>query len=113
THISNELAQAALAGLEDVDVENLRPHYARTLWAWSDSLESQLEAARATLKPGLQGDKSLRAYRVYLAGCALGFEQGWIALHQVLFQHRATGRQDELDNPPDQAFPWRRDYIYK
>lgn len=113
THISNELAKAAMAGLEDVDVENLRPHYARTLWAWSDSLESQLDAARATLKPGLQGDKSLRAYRIYLAGCALGFEQGWIALHQVLFQHKATGRQDELDNPADLTFPWRRDYIYK
>ncbi len=113
THISYTLAKAALAGLEDVDVENLRPHYARTLWAWSDSLESQLEAARATLQPGLQGDKSLRAYRIYLAGCALGFEQGWIALHQVLFQHRATGRQDELDHPVGQTFPWRRDYIYK
>lgn len=113
THISNELAQAALAGLEEVDVENLRPHYARTLWAWSDSLESQLEAARATLAPGIQGDKSLRAYRVYLAGCALAFEHGWISLHQVLFQHRATGRPDELANPSGQAFPWRRDYIYK
>src|SRR5690554_1065361 len=112
THISNELAQIAEAGLEDVDVENLRPHYARTLWAWSDALESQLEAARATLKPGLQGDKSLRAYRIYLAGCALGFEQGWISLHQALLQHRASGRQDELDNPSGQAFPWRRDYIY-
>lgn len=112
THISDELAKVALAGLEDVDVENLRPHYARTLWAWSDALESQLEAARATLKPGLQGDKSLRAYRIYLAGCALGFEQGWISLHQALLQHRASGRQDELDNPSGQAFPWRRDYIY-
>ena len=112
THISNTLAKAALAGLEDVDVENMRPHYARTLWAWSDALESRLDAARATLKPGVQGDKSLRAYRVYLAGCALGFEQGWVALHQVLFQHRANGRQDELDHPPGQTYPWRRDYIY-
>jgi cyclopropane-fatty-acyl-phospholipid synthase len=112
THISNELAQVSLAGLEDVDVENLRPHYARTLWAWSDALEARLDEARKTLKPGEQGEKSLRAYRIYLAGCALGFEQGWIALHQALLKHKATGRRDELDNPPDQAYPWRRAYIY-
>ena len=36
----------ALAGLEMVDTENLRPHYARTLWAWSDALEASLDAAR-------------------------------------------------------------------
>src|SRR5690554_827371 len=106
THISNELAKVAEAGLEDVDVENLRPHYARTLWAWSDTLEANLEAARKTLKPGEQGDKSLRAYRIYLAGCALGFEQGWISLHQALLKHKATGRQDELDFPADEAYPW-------
>ena len=38
-----------LAGLEMVDTENLRPHYARTLWAWSDALEARLDEARAVL----------------------------------------------------------------
>jgi cyclopropane-fatty-acyl-phospholipid synthase len=83
------------------------------LWHWSDTLEANLDAARKTLKPGEQGEKSLRAYRIYLAGCALGFEQGWISLHQVLLKHKATGRQDELDFPSDEAYPWRRDYIYR
>src|SRR5690625_7612562 len=72
--------------LEALDVENLRPHYARTLWAWSDGLEQQLDAARQILT-GAQGERSLRAYRLYLAGCAMGVEQGWISLHQVLAQH--------------------------
>eukprot|EP01038_Epipyxis_sp_PR26KG_P018506 gene18507-26123_t len=36
----------ARAGLEMVDTENLRPHYARTLWAWSDGLEAQLHGTR-------------------------------------------------------------------
>ena len=54
----------------------------------------------------------MRAYRVYLAGCAMGFEHGWIALHQVLAQHNPEGRADELDHPADLAYPWRRDYIY-
>ena len=31
-----------------------------------------------------QADKVLRAYRLYLAGSALGFERGWMALHQML-----------------------------
>ncbi|HLT99178.1 MAG TPA: cyclopropane-fatty-acyl-phospholipid synthase family protein [Burkholderiaceae bacterium] len=111
THISHVLQSLTEGGLEDLDVENLRPHYARTLWAWSDSLESQLEAARATLK-NENGDRSLRAYRMYLAGCAMGFEHGWIALHQVLAQHREGWKGDELSNKSEHGYPWRRDYIY-
>ncbi len=111
THISQVLKSMTEGGLEDLDVENLRPHYARTLWAWSDALEACLPEARKTL-PGDEGERSLRAYRMYLAGCAMGFEHGWIALHQVLAQPRSNGRSDELDHPADQAYPWRRDYIY-
>ncbi len=111
THISHVLGRLAEGGLEDVDIENLRPHYARTLWAWSDALEARLPEARKIL-PGEQGERSLRAYRMYLAGCAMGFEHGWIALHQVLAQPRTNGRPDELDFPADLSYPWRRDYIY-
>jgi len=111
THISRVLERMTEGGLEDLDIENLRPHYARTLWAWSDALEARLPEARQTL-PGEQGERSLRAYRMYLAGCAMGFEHGWIALHQVLAQARGHGRRDELDYPADIAYPWRRDYIY-
>src|SRR3546814_9412513 len=112
THISNVLAKLTDGGLEGVDIENLRPHYARTLWAWSDALEACLPEARKAL-PGEQGERSLRAYRMYLAGCAMGFEHGWIALHQVLTQPRPHGRHAELDHPADLAYPWRRDYIYQ
>lgn len=112
THISHVLRHLAQGGLETLDVENLRPHYARTLWAWSDGLESQLDAARKILS-GEQGERSLRAYRLYLAGCAMGFEQGWISLHQVLAQHDVVkGSSHELDYPQGQAYPWRRDYMY-
>lgn len=112
THISHVLRHLAEGGLEGLDVENLRPHYARTLWAWSDALESQLDKAAATLDSE-QGQKSLRAYRIYLAGCAMGFEHGWIALHQVLAHPQGGGRADELDYPADLAYPWRRDYMYQ
>ena len=111
THISVVMEAMTNGGLEEVDVENLRPHYARTLWAWSDALEARLpEAAR--ILGGEQGERSLRAYRLYLAGCAMAFEHGWIALHQILAQPPATGRPDELDEPADLAYPWRRDYMY-
>ncbi|MBB6085049.1 class I SAM-dependent methyltransferase [Castellaniella defragrans] len=112
SHIHYVQQTLAEAGLEDLDVENLRPHYARTLWAWSDALEARLDEARAILNTP-QGERSLRAYRMYLAGCAMGFEHGWIALHQILAQPQPTGRSDELDYPPGQAYPWRRDYIYR
>lgn len=71
-----------------------------------------LDEARAILNTP-QGERSLRAYRMYLAGCAMGFEHGWIALHQIIAQPQPTGRADELDYPQGQAYPWRRDYIYR
>lgn len=112
THIGRVMTHMANGGLESVDAENLRPHYARTLWAWSDALEQKLDEARQILG-GEQGERALRAYRLYLAGCAAGFENGWIALYQVLGQHLPqSGRGDELDNPSDLAYPWRRDYVY-
>lgn len=111
THISSVLEAVTNGGLESLDVENLRPHYARTLWAWSDALEAQLERAGEILE-GDKGQRALRAYRVYLAGCAMAFEHGWIALHQVLVSTLATGRSDELDHPAGPGYPWRRDYMY-
>ncbi|WP_439650437.1 class I SAM-dependent methyltransferase [Pollutimonas nitritireducens] len=111
THISRVLERMTEGGLEDVDIENLRPHYARTLWAWSDALEARLPEARQILT-GPEGERSLRAYRMYLAGCAMGFEHGWLGLHQVLAQPRTHGRRDELDSPSDLSYPWRRDYMY-
>ena len=39
---------------------------------------------RAVQAGAEQADKVLRAYRLYLAGSALGFERGWMALHQML-----------------------------
>ena len=110
-HVSQVLRSVTEGGLEAVDVENLRPHYARTLWAWSDALESRLEEAHRIL-PDPAGAKAIRAYRLYLAGCAMSFEHGWISLHQVLCQTLPDGTATELDYPADREFPFRRDYMY-
>ncbi|WP_295471816.1 C17 cyclopropane fatty acid synthase CfaB [uncultured Pseudomonas sp.] len=67
------------AGLEIVDVESLRLHYAKTLNHWSARLEAHLAEAQA-----LVSEQSLRIWRLYLAGCAYAFAKGWINLHQIL-----------------------------
>ena len=106
-HVSRLLGHMARAGLEVVDAENLRPHYARTLWDWSDALETQLDAAHQLLavdSDAERAEKTLRAYRLYLAGSALSFEKGWLALHQVLAMRPAG---------PQSNYPFKRDYMYE
>jgi len=107
-HLSHVLREMADAGLEALDVENLRPHYARTLWAWSDGLEAHLGRARE-----LTSEAVVRAYRLYLAGSAMSFEQGWISLHQMLAA-RPSG--DVTTGPmrgAQSAFPFQRSYMYR
>lgn len=114
-HVSAMLEHLAHSGLEMVDTENLRPHYARTLWDWSDALEARLDAAREVLAEHggpERAEKTLRAYRLYLAGSAMSFEQGWISLHQVL----ATRPSGEAGNASiagaQSVYPFSRDYMY-
>ena len=78
----------------------------------SSEERQRLPQAAAILGDG-RGERVLRAYRLYLAGCAMAFEQGWVALHQVLASTLATGRSDELDMPLDLSYPWQRGYIYR
>ena len=107
-HLSHVLAKMAESGWEAVDVENLRPHYARTLWAWSDALEAQLEEARA-----LTPERVLRAYRLYLAGSAIAFERGWMSLHQVLAAKPSREHAGGALPGAQSDYPFTRDYIYR
>ncbi|MGJ7534813.1 MULTISPECIES: class I SAM-dependent methyltransferase [unclassified Variovorax] len=117
-HVTHVLRETAAAGLEMVDTESLRPHYARTLWAWSDALEAQLDTAREVLQRngGRQAENAervLRAYRLYLAGSAMSFEQGWISLHQML-STRPDGKVEHgVLRGAQSVYPFARDYIYK
>ncbi len=114
-HISHVLKDMATAGLEMVDAENLRPHYARTLWAWSDALEERLDEAQRVLETtGNVEDaaKVLRAYRLYLAGCAMTFEQGWIGLHQILATRPDGQLQAGSLRGAQSPYPFNREYMY-
>lgn len=107
-HVSKVAELMSEAQLEPLDLENLRPHYARTLWAWSDALEAQLPQARA-----LTSESVVRAYRMYLAGSAMGFERGWMALFQMLAA-RPSGCVDDGPMPGAQSqFPFNRGYMYR
>jgi cyclopropane-fatty-acyl-phospholipid synthase len=107
-HLSHVLREMADAGLEALDVENLRPHYARTLWAWSDGLEAHLGRARE-----LTGEDVVRAYRLYLAGSAMSFEQGWISLHQMLAARPSGDVSTGPMRGAQSAFPFQRGYMYR
>ena len=114
-HVSRLLRETAMAGLEMVDTENLRPHYARTLWAWSDALEAQLEPARTTLAlphDPARAERTLRAYRLYLAGSAMCFERGWLALHQMLATRPVPGRDFDGMTGAQSIYPFNRSYMY-
>ncbi|HET9644523.1 MAG TPA: class I SAM-dependent methyltransferase [Burkholderiaceae bacterium] len=107
-HVSHVLRTMAETGLEMLDVENLRPHYARTLWAWSDNLESRLAHAREVVS-----DRVLRAYRLYLAGSAVAFEHGWIALHQMLAVHPSGKLEGGPMLGSQSSYPFNREYMYR
>ncbi len=73
------LRAAEGAGWDIRDVENLREHYARTLRHWVGRLEERHEQA-----VGLVDESSYRAWRLYMASSAFGFDIGRIKLYQTL-----------------------------
>jgi cyclopropane-fatty-acyl-phospholipid synthase len=80
------------AGLEVLDVENLRPHYARTTRDWAERLWSRREEAIA-----IAGERAWRTFVAYLAAASVAFEAGWIGLHQVVA--RRAGTADDGRSP--------------
>ncbi len=106
-HVAAVLEAMADAGWETLDVENLRPHYGKTLWAWSDALETNMAPAQ-----GLADQATLRAWRLYLAGSAVAFERGWLALHQVLAARPTGCVEDGLLRGAQSAYPFTRDHVY-
>jgi cyclopropane-fatty-acyl-phospholipid synthase len=97
-HIGTVLKTMQEGGLETLDVENLRRHYARTCGIWADNFEKHASAIRQTTD-----DRHFRIWHVYLAGSAYAFANDWISLYQVLCTK--AGRDAA-------ALPWSRRYMY-
>ncbi len=73
------LAHAEAAGFEVVDLEQLRPHYARTLEHWVHRLERAADEAAERAS-----DRHLRTWRAYMAGSVVGFESNDLGVIQLL-----------------------------
>jgi cyclopropane-fatty-acyl-phospholipid synthase len=106
-HVSAVLRTMGEERLEPLDLENLRPHYGRTLWAWSDALETRLAEARRVTRESV-----VRAYRLYLAGSAMSFQHGWLSLSQMLASHPTGGIADGPMRGAQSQFPFNRGYMY-
>lgn len=78
-----------------LDVENLRPHYAKTLVAWRERFE-----AAAVDITRMFDERFVRAWRLYLAGSEASFRTGSVELFQMVFAHS------------DATVPWTRDAFY-
>ncbi len=79
------------AGLEARHLEGLREHYALTLRAWVANLEADWDRA-----VGLVGPGRARVWRLYMAGSAVGFEEGRIGVNQVLGIRAAAGGRSRM-----------------
>jgi cyclopropane-fatty-acyl-phospholipid synthase len=79
-----------------LDVENLRLHYARTLFWWSALFEQSKDRIAR-----LFDERFVRMWRLYLAGSGAAFRTGEMQLFQVVF---APGRSNEI--------PWTRSDLY-
>jgi len=92
------------AGLEVVDVENLRRHYAITLDHWAERFDRNWERIRA-LDPRRFDERFRRIWRVYLYGCAEMFRSpvGHTHLFQIVFSKGNVSRS---------SYPMTRDFLY-
>jgi cyclopropane-fatty-acyl-phospholipid synthase len=98
-HVSRVIQGIAATGLELIDAEPLREHYARTLWQWVERLEHNADAARREA-----GEEKFRTWRIYLAGSGHAFDRGWLSIFQLL-----AGKPLPDGSMPH---PLTRDYMY-
>jgi cyclopropane-fatty-acyl-phospholipid synthase len=99
-HLHLAVHDMSAQDLEVQDVECLRSHYAKTLASWSENFERRLDAAVAA-----SSERTARIWRVYLAGCAYGFDQGWMSIYQVLASKQTK--------PGPAPLPLTRDWMYR
>ncbi len=79
-----------------LDVENLRLHYAKTLMEWLARFDDKIDIVRS-----MYDESFVRAWRLYLGGCAAAFLSGSTQLYQVVF-----------GNPQHNTIPMTRAHLY-
>jgi cyclopropane-fatty-acyl-phospholipid synthase len=103
--LAHTIAAMERAGLEVVDIENLRRHYALTLDAWAERFERNWARIRA-LDPRRFDERFRRVWLVYLHGCAEMFRspKGYTHLFQIVFSKGNLTRQN---------YPMSRGFLYE
>src|SRR5205809_1219567 len=103
--LADTIVEMERAGLEVLDIENLRRHYALTLDAWGERFDRNWERIRK-LDPQRFDERFRRVWRVYLYGCAEMFRspQGRLHLFQVLFSKGNVTRG---------SYPMGREFLYR
>jgi len=103
--LADVVTEMEKAGLEVLDVENLRRHYALTLDVWAERFDRNWERIRA-LDPGRFDERFRRIWRVYLYGCAEMFRtpNGRTHLFQIVFSK---------GNVSMTSYPMTRDFLYE
>ena len=94
-------------GLEILDIENLRRHYALTLDAWAERFDRNWEEIRR-IDPKRFDEHFRRNWRVYLHGCAEMFRaaNGYTHLFQIIY---SKGNVD-YDYPMSRAYLYAPDF---
>ena len=90
--------RAAERGLNVLDVENLRRHYALTAHHWRANFLRNYNAIKIAM--GFD-DVFMRKWEFYLAAVVAGFRHGHMNLIQMVM---SNGVNDE--------YPWTRDFLY-
>lgn len=80
-HLSFALRAMQQGGLESLDIENLRGHYARTLQCWVQRFEQNADRIRQAV-----GETKFRIWRVYLMGRVYTFSVGRASIYQIAGQ---------------------------
>jgi len=90
------------AGLEIVDIENLRRHYALTLDVWADRFDASWDKIHA-IDPSRFDERFRRIWRAYLIGCAEMFRSRSERTHlfQIVF---SKGNITRSNYPMSRAF---------
>ncbi|MDH4172340.1 MAG: cyclopropane-fatty-acyl-phospholipid synthase family protein [Betaproteobacteria bacterium] len=103
--LAHTIAAMERAGLEVVDIENLRRHYAHTLDAWGERFDRHWQKIQA-LDPKKFDERFRRVWRVYLYGCAEMFRSptGYTHLFQIVFSKGNITRKN---------YPMSRGFLYE
>ena len=93
-------------GLEVLDIENLRRHYALTLDCWASRFDENWETIHA-LDPARFDERTRRIWRTYLWSCAEMFRSRTSRTH--LFQVTVS-KGNVIDYPMSRAFLYAQDF---